>query len=103
MLQGQQGDRLVGRGRPAEELDPAALLAGVLIGEEGHRATAGQHTLDLVVTAVFRDEVLARRGTEAGQVAIEIGVVKISRDREGGKTEDAQRVAAEFEIAEMAR
>ena len=93
----------MGRGRPAEEIDPAAFLAGVLIGEEGHRAAAVQHLLDLVVTAVFRDQVLARRRAEAGQVAIEIGVVEIPRDGESGKTEDPQGVAAEFEVAEMAR
>ena len=62
-----------------------------------------KHALDLIVTAVFRDQVLARRCAEAGQVAIEIGVVEIAGHGERGKAEDSQGVAAEFEIAEMAR
>ena len=60
-----------------------------------------EHALDLVVAAVLRDKVLPGGRAEAGQVAIEIGVVEVSRDSVGGKAEDAQRVAAQLEVAEV--
>ena len=101
VLQGQQADRLVRRSRTAEEIHPAALLAGVLIGQEGHRAAAGEHVENLIVAAVLGDDVLAGRAAEAGQKAVQVHVVQRPGHRVRRKAQHAQGVPAQLEIAHV--
>ncbi len=53
VLDGQQGDRLVGRGGAAEEVDVQAVLAGVLVGEEREDAALAEDVEHLVVSPVL--------------------------------------------------
>ena len=49
VLDGQQRDRLVGRGGPAEEVDEQPALAGVLVGQEREDAARPEDLEHLVV------------------------------------------------------
>ena len=102
MLDGEQGDGLVGRGGPAEEVDVEAVLAGVLVGQEREDAPAPEDLEHLLVAACLGDQLLPRPLAEHAEIAIEIGVVEVPGDRVGREAEDAEEVAGHLPVAEVA-
>ena len=59
VLDGQQSDRLVGRGGLAKEVDEQPALAGVLVGQERQHAVVLKHLDHLIEAARLGDQRLA--------------------------------------------
>jgi hypothetical protein len=100
---GEQTDRLVPRGLAAEEVGEDPLAAGVLVGDEGQRAAAAQHVVELRRRAFLVQQVQTGDLARAQQEVVQQRVVERAHDGVQRQPEPGDRVAQQFEVAEMGR
>ena len=101
MLDGHQGDGLVGRGGPAEEVDEHPALAGVLVGQEGEDPAGPEDSEHLVVAPLLGDHLLPGPLAEGSEEAVEVRVVEGPGHRVGREPEDAEQVSRHLPVAEV--
>src|SRR4051794_17241239 len=87
--------------RTSEEIDEQTALAGVLIGKGRQHAAAFEQLFHLIEVAMLGEQFLPGALAEAAQELIEIRVVEWPGDGVRAESEEPQRVASHFPVAEM--
>ena len=101
--QGKQRDGFVARCRPAQKIDDAAPLAGVLIADQGQDAARGEHFVRLARAVILRQNPLPFRLAKSPHQRVEIRIVERPRHGVRPKTPKAAHVPQGLEIAEVPR
>ena len=100
--QGQQRDRLEGRGGLSEEIDEQAVCAGVLVAEH-RQVSVGFESLDhLAAGPILVEQVVAGVGAEVEKEPVEEGVVESAGDHAHRKSEHAEDPDRQFPVAHVA-
>ena len=104
VLQGHEGDRLVCRGGPTEEIDEQASLPGILVRESGKHTAGLEQVFHLREITVLGQQFLPGAFSEAAEEIIDVRIIEGPGNRVGTKADEPQSIAlCHLPVAEMRR